>query len=69
MTSHMYMYHRLSMHVSDAQIHTRTHAQHACFSCCDIHVYDVTDYAAGHSYGHVHVAHLGGGGGYATTFT
>ena len=22
--------------------HTRTHAQHACFSCCDIHVYDVT---------------------------
>ena len=48
--------------------HTHTHAQHACFSCCDIHVYDVTDYAAGHSYGHVHVhvAHLGG---YATKFT
>ena len=42
---------------------THTHAQHACFSCCDIHVYDVTDYAAGHSYGHVHVAHLEGGGG------
>ena len=55
-------------------IHTHTYAQHACFSCCDIHLYDVTDYAAGHSYGHVHVAHLGGGGGgggggYATKFT
>ena len=46
-------------------MHTHTHAQHACFSCCDIHAYDVTDYATGHSYGHVHVAHLnwGGGGG------
>ena len=45
-------------------IHTHTHAHtHTYFSCCDIHVYDVTDYAAGHSYGHVHVAHLGRGGG------
>ena len=80
----------LCMHIQSVT-HTYTHTHihictHTCThphmpnmpaspSCCDIHVYDVTDYAAGHSYGHVLVAHLGGGGGggggggYATKFT
>ena len=62
--THTYTHTHAHTHTcTHTHMHTHTHAQHACFSCCDIHVYDVTDYAAGHSYGHVHVAHLGRGGG------
>ena len=59
--THMHTHTHAHTHTcTHTHMHTHTHAQHACFSCCDIHVYDVTDYAAGHSYGHVHVTHLGG---------
>ena len=65
--SHTHIHTHTHTHTcTHTHMHTHTHAQHACFSCCYIHVYDVTDYAAGHSYGHVHVAHLGR---YATKFT
>ena len=44
--THTHMHAHMHTHTC-THMHTHTHAQHACFSGCDIHVYDVTDYGAG----------------------